>query len=319
MKNIKEALKIVFFGTPEFASFCLQELFSNGFIIKGVVTAPDRKAGRGKKFKKSAVKNYAEINGFPIYQPENLKSVEFVKDLRKIGADAFVVVAFRMLPKLVWSIPNLGTINLHASLLPNYRGAAPINWVLINGEESTGVTTFLINEQIDTGLILMQKEIFISKTDNMETLSNKLLNIGAQILIKTLLGLKKKLITPVFQKPSGNEKLAFKLTKENTMINWDNSLEQIKNFVRGLSPYPGAWTNLIVNGSSQRIKIFEAEPVFETHPHATNLIVIKGNKIYISHTEGFLNCKEIQIPNKRRMDAKTLLNGYKFPKDSSVL
>ena len=145
--------------------------------------------------------------------------------------------------------------------MPNYRGAAPINWVLINGERLTGVTTFLINEQIDTGSILMQKEIFISKNDNTETLSNKLLNIGAPLLIKTLLGLKKKLIIPISQKPLGNEKLAFKLTKENTMINWDNSLKQIKNFVRGLSPYPGAWTNLIVNGSSQRIKIFEAEPV----------------------------------------------------------
>ena len=318
MENIKEALKIVFFGTPEFARFCLQELFSNGFIIKAVVTAPDRKAGRGKKLKKSAVKNYAENNGFPIYQPENLKSVEFVKNLKKISADAFVVVAFRMLPKLVWSIPNLGTINLHASLLPNYRGAAPINWVLINGEESTGVTTFLINEQIDTGLILMQKEIFISKTDNTETLSNKLLKIGAPLIIKTLLGLKKKITVPVSQKPSGNEKLAFKLTKENTMINWNNSLEQIKNFVRGLSPYPGAWTNLIANESSEKIKIFEADIIYETHSYPTNLILIKRKKIYITHKEGFLNCIEIQLPNKRRMNATALLNGYKFSTNSSV-
>ena len=318
MVNYKNPLKIVFFGTPEFARFCLQELFSNGFIIKAVVTVPDRKAGRGNKYKKSAVKSYAENNGFLIFQPENLKSVEFVKDLRKIGADAFVVVAFRMLPKVVWNIPDLGTINLHASLLPNYRGAAPINWVLINGERLTGVTTFLINEQIDTGSILMQKEILISENDNAESLSDKLLKIGISILIRTLLNLKKKIIYQYAQKLLGNEKLAFKLTKENTMINWDNSLKQIKNFVRGLSPYPGAWTNLIANESSQKIKILEADIIYETHSYPTNLILIKRKKIYITHKEGFLNCIEIQLPNKRRMNATALLNGYKFSVNSSV-
>ena len=304
MVNYKNPLKIVFFGTPEFARFCLQELFNKGFIIKAVVTVPDRKAGRGNKYRKSAVKNYAENNGFLIFQPENLKSVEFVSNLRNIGADAFVVVAFRMLPKVVWNIPDLGSINLHASLLPNYRGAAPINWALINGERFTGVTTFLINEQIDTGSILMQKEISISENDNAEKLSNKLLKIGISILIKTLLNLKEKIISPNAQKPIGNEKLAIKLTKENTMINWNNSLKQIKNFVRGLSPYPGAWTNLIANVSSEKIKIFEAEPIYETHSYPTNLILIKRKKIYITHKEGFLNCIEIQLPNKR-MDANS--------------
>lgn len=318
MVNYKNPLKIVFFGTPEFARFCLQELFSKGFIIKAVVTVPDRKAGRGNKYKKSAVKSYAENNGFLIFQPKNLKSVEFIKDLRRIGADAFVVVAFRMLPKVVWNIPDLGSINLHASLLPNYRGAAPINWALINGEKFTGVTTFLINEQIDTGSILMQKEILISENDNAESLSDKLLKIGISILIKTLLNLKEKIISPNAQKLSGNEKLAIKLTKENTMINWNNSLKQIKNFVRGLSPYPGAWTNLIANESSEKIKIFEADIIYETHSYPTNLILIKRKKIYITHKEGFLNCIEIQLPNKRRMNATALLNGYKFSTNSSV-
>ena len=318
MVNSKDPLKIIFFGTPEFARFCLQELFNNGFIIKAVVTVPDRKAGRGKMYRKSAVKNYAENNGFLIFQPENLKSTEFVNNLRNIGADAFVVVAFRMLPKVVWNIPELGTINLHASLLPNYRGAAPINWVLINGERLTGVTTFLINEQIDTGSILMQKEISIGKNDNTEKLSDKLLKIGAPLLIKTLYSLKKKIIVPITQKPLGNEKLAFKLTKENTMINWDNSLKQIKDFVRGLSPYPGAWTNLIFNSSSQRIKIFDAEPVYDTHSYPINQILVKSKKIYITHPEGFLNCKEIQLPNKRRMDAAAFLNGHKSLVDSTV-
>ena len=318
MVNYKNPLKIVFFGTPEFARFCLQELLSKGFIIKAVVTVPDRKAGRGNKYKKSAVKSYAENNGFLIFQPKNLKSIEFIKDLRTIGADAFVVVAFRMLPKVVWNIPDLGSINLHASLLPNYRGAAPINWALINGEKFTGVTTFLINEQIDTGSILMQKEILISESDNVESLSNKLLKIGISILIKTLLNLKEKIISPNAQKPIGNEKLAIKLTKENTMINWNNSLKQIKNFVRGLSPYPGAWTNLIANESSEKIKIFEADIIYETHSYPTNLILIKRKKIYITHKEGFLNCIEIQLPNKRRMNATALLNGYKFSANSSV-
>ena len=318
MVNYKNPLKIVFFGTPEFARFCLQELFSKGFIIKAVVTVPDRKAGRGNKYKKSAVKSYAENNGFLIFQPKNLKSVEFIKDLRRIGADAFVVVAFRMLPKVVWNIPDLGSINLHASLLPNYRGAAPINWALINGEKFTGVTTFLINEQIDTGSILMQKEILISENDNAESLSDKLLKIGISILIKTLLNLKEKIISPNAQKLSGNEKLAIKLTKQNTMINWNNSLKQIKNFVRGLSPYPGAWTNLIANESSEKIKILEADIIYETHSYPTNLILIKRKKIYITHKEGFLNCIEIQLPNKRRMNATALLNGYKFSTNSSV-
>ena len=318
MVNSKDPLKIIFFGTPEFARFCLQELFNNGFIIKAVVTVPDRKAGRGKMYRKSAVKNYAENNGFLIFQPENLKSIEFVNNLKNIGADAFVVVAFRMLPKVVWNIPKLGTINLHASLLPNYRGAAPINWVLINGERLTGVTTFLINEQIDTGSILMQKEISIGKNDNTEKLSNKLLNKGAPLLIRTLYSLKKKKIIPIPQKPLGNEKLAFKLTKDNTMINWDNSLEQIKNFVRGLSPYPGAWTNIIVNSSSQKIKIFDAEPVYDIHSYAINQILVKSKKIFITHQEGFLNCKEIQLPNKRRMDAAAFLNGNKSLKGSTV-
>ena len=223
-----------------------------------------------------------------------------------------------MLPKVVWNIPELGTINLHASLLPNYRGAAPINWVLINGERLTGVTTFLINEQIDTGSILMQKEISIRKNDNTEKLSDKLLNIGAPLLIKPLYSLKKKIIVPITQKPLGNEKLAFKLTKENTMINWDNSLKQIKNFVRGLSPYPGAWTNLIVNEFISENKNFDAEPVYDTHSYAINQILVKSKKIYITHPEGFLNCKEIQLPNKRRMDAAAFLNGNKSLVDSTV-
>ena len=318
MLNSKDPLKIVFFGTPKFARFCLEELLNNGFIIKAVVTIPDRKAGRGNMYRKSEVKKYAENNGLLIFQPENLKSIEFVSNLRNIDADVFVVVAFRMLPKVVWNIPELGTINLHASLLPNYRGAAPINWVLINGERLTGVTTFLINEQIDTGSILMQKEIPISENDNTEKLSNKLLNIGAPLLIRTLYNLKKKIIVPISQKPLGNEKLAFKLTKDNTMINWDNSLEQIKNFVRGLSPYPGAWTNLIDNSSTQKLKIFNAEPVYDAHSYPVNQILVKSKKIYISHPEGYLNCIEIQLPNKRRMNATALLNGYKFSTNSSV-
>ena len=319
MVNFKDPLKIVFFGTTEFARFCLKELFSNGFIIKAVVTAPDRKGGRGNRYRKSAVKDYAENNGFLIFQPENLKSIEFLKDLRNIGADTFVVVAFRMLPKVVWSIPEFGTINLHASLLPNYRGAAPINWVLINGEELTGVTTFLINEQIDTGLILMQKEISIDKNDNAETLNNKLLNLGAPLMIKTLLNHKKKIIVPKVQKPNGNERSAPKLTKDNTMIDWENTLEQIYNFVRGLNPHPGAWTNLRANNLLQKIKIFQAEVIYETHSYQTNFLLIKDNQIYITHKQGFLNCIEIQLPNKRRMNGRALLNGYKFSTNTTVL
>ncbi|MDB4612221.1 methionyl-tRNA formyltransferase [Flavobacteriaceae bacterium] len=311
--------KIIFFGTPEFAQFCLEKLVAEGFPILAVVTAPDRKSGRGKKINASAVKIYSEAQQLPILQPENLKDPSFSEHLKKLSPDIQVVVAFRMLPMVVWQVPSVGTINLHASLLPNYRGAAPINWVLINGESKTGVTTFLINEQIDTGSILLQKEIEIETEDTLGVLHNKLLSIGAPLIIETLIGLTEKSLLPQAQQITGNEKEAPKLTSENTCLNWNDSLVNLVNKIRGLSPYPGAWSFYSNKGEEGRIKIFMASALHESHSDSLGTILIKENKILIATKEGYLNCIEVQLPNKKRMSAAALLNGYSFDQNARVL
>jgi len=231
--NKKQTLpKIIFYGTPEFARFCLEKLVVEGFPILAVVTAPDRKAGRGKKMNASAVKVYSEEQNLPLLQPENLKDPSFVAALKNLAPEIQVVVAFRMLPKVVWQVPKLGTINLHASLLPNYRGAAPINWVLINGETNTGVSTFIINELIDTGALLLQKEIPINEEDTVGLLHDALLSLGAPLIVETLVGLMNNSLKPIQQQLSGDEKEAPKLTSENTRINWNDSLKVIINKIR---------------------------------------------------------------------------------------
>ena len=311
--------KIIFFGTPEFARFCLEKLVNDGFSILAVVTAPDRKAGRGKKIKSSAVKIYSEEQKLTILQPENLKDSSFIDQLIRIAPDVQVVVAFRMLPKLVWQIPNLGTINLHASLLPNYRGAAPINWVLINGEIKTGVTTFIINQQIDTGGILLQSGITIRENENVKTLHDRLLAIGAPLIVDTLIGLTENSLTPKYQQMIGDENIAPKLTPENTCLNFNDSLTQLANKVRGLSPYPGAWSLFSNKGEEGRIKIIKSSSEYLTHTNTVGQICIKEGKILIATQEGYLNCLEIQLPNKKRMSSEALLNGYSFDKNAMIL
>ena len=319
MNNNKNILSVVFFGTPEFARFCLQYLIERSFNIRGVVTAPDKKKGRGKKLKSSAVKIFSEKKGLKIFQPLNLKNSVFIKQLHDLDADVFVVVAFRMLPKIVWSIPQLGTINLHASLLPNYRGAAPINWVLINGESLTGVTTFLIDEKIDTGAILMQDKISIKDYENAGDIHDKLLHIGAPLIIKTLINLNKGNLRPKKQNLLKNLNKAPKLTSQNTRINWSMNLLQINNLIRGLSPFPGAWSEFSINNEIIRIKIFIAKIIIKNHDYKINSIIVQDGNIYISHKDGLLNCIEIQLSNKKRMTAKALLNGYIFPKNTFIL
>tara|TARA_A100001011_G_scaffold345834_1_gene381813 strand:+ start:124 stop:1086 length:963 start_codon:yes stop_codon:yes gene_type:complete len=310
---------IVFFGTPEFASYCLEALLNAKFKVLSVVTVPDRKAGRGKKLTSSAVKKVAESYGISILQPTNLKAPEFISNLIDLKAEAFVVVAFRMLPKVVWSFPKLGTINLHASLLPNYRGAAPINWVLINGEQKTGITTFLIDNNIDSGSILLKKEVIIELAENAGTLHDKLLYYGAPLLIQTIMGVKSGKIKPIEQDILKFESKAPKLTDENTRLDWGNDLKMLKNKIRGLSPYPGAWSFFKNNGIIKRFKILKAEIIFEKHIHPLNQILIKQNQIFITNSQGYLNCLEIQLPNKKKMSVKALLNGYKFTLDACVL
>jgi len=310
---------LVFFGTPEFASYCLNALLNSNFKVLSVVTAPDKKAGRGKKLTSSAVKHFAKSKGLTILQPTNLKSPKFISQLIELNADVFVVVAFRMLPRVVWSSPKLGTINLHASLLPNYRGAAPINWVLINGEEKTGVTTFFIDEKIDSGSLLLQKEVLIDPLENAATLHDKLLDLGAHLIIETLKEINSGILTAKKQNISKLKFQAPKLNIENTKLEWGCKLKIINNKIKGLSPYPGAWSFFENNGIRGRLKIFSAEIIYEEHLFPINKILIKEHKIYITGAEGYLNCLEIQLPNKKRMTAKSLLNGYKFDPNSRVL
>lgn len=310
---------LVFFGTPTFASYCLKALLEKDFPVLAVVTAPDRKAGRGKKLKASAVKALAQEYGLPILQPANLKDPKFVTQLAVLKAKIFIVVAFRMLPRLVWEIPPLGTVNLHASLLPNYRGAAPINWVLIHGEVKTGVTTFLINEQIDTGAILLQKEVAIESSENAGSLHDKLLQAGAPLIIETIKNLAKGSIISKTQQLIGEEHEAPKLSSENTQLDWKLPLEKLRNKIRGLNPSPGAWSFFENNRKQERLKLFDVEIVYKSHTHPIGKILVESDKIFIANSEGLLSCLEIQLPNKKRMSAKALLNGYKFDVKARVL
>ena len=301
--------KIIFFGTPPFALSCLEKVVEEKFNLVAVVTAPDRPAGRGRKIKSSEVKHFAEANNIPMLQPANLKAPEFLKQLNELVPDLMVIVAFRMLPREVWSIPPLGTFNLHASLLPNYRGAAPINWSIINQEKYSGVTTFFINEEIDSGAILLQEKVDIETQDTAGSLHDKLAKKGSKLICNTIRGILKGSITPQKQEVRGTEKAAPKLNKENIFIDWDQPLDAIQAKIKGLSPYPGAKFNWIEEDKKSIIKIFKAEMVKENHPFDPKKVIIRDHKILITHPTGFLNCIILQFPNKKQMNATDLLNG----------
>ncbi len=304
--------KIIFFGTTPFAVSCLEKVVEEKFNIVAVVTPPDRPAGRGRKIKSSAVKHFVEAKNIPVLQPANLKAPEFLKQLIELEPDLMVVVAFRMLPKEVWSIPSLGTFNLHASLLPDYRGAAPINWSIINQEKHSGVTTFFINEEIDSGAILLQEKVDIETQDTAGSLHDKLAKKGSKLICNTIRGILKGSISPKKQEVKGSEKAAPKLNKENIFIDWDQPLDVIQAKIRGLSPYPGAKFNWIEDDKKSIIKIFKAEIVKENHPFDPKKVIIKNHKILITHPKGFLNCIILQFPNKKQMNAIDLLNGNSF-------
>ena len=311
-------LKILFFGTPSFAKTCLEELIIKEYDICGVITSPDKKSGRGLKLKKSIVKVFSEENKLKIFQPENLKNKKFLKEIKELKADIGVVVAFRKIPKELWEIPNFGTFNLHASLLPNYRGAAPINWSIKKKEKFTGVTTFLINDNIDSGDLLLQEKISIDHNENAGSLHDKLAIIGKNIIIKTidLFPLKFK---PKKQIIIGNENIAPKLTRENTKIDWSNTLEDIYNKIRGLSPSPGAWTFLVSGKENIIFKIFKAstEPLIDEN--ADNEIIIIKKNLFVKHSDGLLKLEIVQLPNKKIMQTSSLLNGFSFKSGSKVI
>lgn len=311
MKN----LRIVFMGTPEFAVATLGSLLMNGFNVVGVVTVPDKPAGRGRKISKSAVKEFAEFSHLPIFQPENLKDEGFVSELKSLNADLFIVVAFRMLPEVVWRIPASGTINLHASLLPDYRGAAPINHAIINGETITGVTTFLIDDKIDTGKILLREEIQIFPFENAGDLHDRLMKHGALLVIRTISQIAENKIKPLSQqnliKPGEAPKLAPKIHPKDCIIDWKKDPVTIHNLIRGLAPYPCAKSFLSNETSTYSFKIFESQPEITEHNFKPGLIISDGKHyIRIACKNGFINIANLQLEGKNRMSSVEFLRGF---------
>lgn len=310
-------MRIVFMGTPDFAVASLDRIKNAGIEIAGVITAPDKPAGRGKKIHFSAVKNYALEHNLPnLLQPTNLKDEGFTQELKSLEADLFAVVAFRMLPETVWAMPPKGTINLHASLLPQYRGAAPINWAVINGETETGASTFFIEKEIDTGKIIDQVKIDISEFDTAGTVHDKLMNSGADLLVKTILSIERGEAKAMNQDDvslTSELKAAPKLFKETCKIDWTKSSLEIHNLIRGLSPYPAAWTDLTANNNPTTAKIFESEYEISSNKEEPGTIISDNNKLLkIATIDGYIIIKEIQLAGKKRMATEDLLRGTKF-------
>jgi len=313
-----EELKIVFMGTPEFAVASLDALVKAGCNIVGVVTAPDKPAGRGMKLTQSAVKQYAVEHGLNVLQPEKLKSPAFLEELKNLNADLQVVVAFRMLPEVVWNMPPMGTINVHGSLLPQYRGAAPINWAVINGEKETGVTTFKLKHEIDTGDILLQERFVIGEDETAGEVHDKMKMIGAALLVKTVKGLAEGTLKEVPQddyrstvngQPSTEIKHAPKIFTETCKIDWSKSAEEIHNLVRGLSPFPGALTSL----HNKILKVYRTKKEIASHKDAPGAISTDGKSfIKFSCKDGFIHILDLQLEGKKRMNVEDFLRGYRF-------
>ena len=313
MKN-----NIIFMGTPGFAVKSLDFLLKKNIKISHVITSPDKRSGRGLKMNTSEVKIYSDFNNIKVLQPENLSDLDFIKQIKKINPILIVVVAFKKLPSILFEIPKYGTINLHASLLPDYRGAAPINWCLMNNEKYTGVSIIKINEKIDYGNILMQEKVLIDKDEDFETLKNKLSLIGSKILHKTIDLIIKNKIKGKKQVISKDNKQAPKLTSKNTRINWESSIDSIIGKIRGLTPKPGAWTILFNDKNEIRMKILKARPLNYSKTNSKNNLSIQDKKIFISTRNGEIECDIIQLENKKAMTAKDMVNGYKFSSNCYV-
>lgn len=311
-------LRIVFMGTPDFAVATLKTLVKHNYNIVGVITAPDKPAGRGQKLNESAVKQYAISQNLTVLQPTNLKNDDFLNELTQLNANLQIVVAFRMLPKVVWQMPEYGTFNLHASLLPNYRGAAPINWAIINGETKTGVSTFFIDEKIDTGDMILQDSIAINPEENAGSLHDKLMHIGSELVIKTVKLIQQDSAKTIPQTESSDIKTAYKLDRDNCKIDWNDSLENIYNLIRGLSPYPAAWCILINGNDTLDIKIYAADKEYASHNYSTGTIISTKKELKVAVSKGYIIIKEIKLPGKRTMDIKSLLNGYHFEADAKM-
>lgn len=310
----KRDLRIIYMGTPEFAVPSLDILVQNNINVVAIITAPDKPAGRGNKAQKLPLKDYAIENNIPLLQPTNLKNPEFLEELRSFNANLQIVVAFRMLPETVWNMPEYGTFNLHASLLPNYRGAAPINWAVINGETETGCTTFFLKHQIDTGDIIMQYKEPVLAEDNVGSLYERLMNNGADLVLKSVQQIENDEVVLTPQKVLPETKEAPKIFKETCEIDWTKNSIEIHNFVRGLSPYPCAWTTLL----EKNCKIYATEILTEEqeseleNPENKNILTDNKKYVYLKTGDGFISIKEIQLQGKKRMDIESFLRGNKF-------
>jgi methionyl-tRNA formyltransferase len=313
---------IVFMGTPRFAVPSLDILIQNGYPVKAVVTAVDKPSGRGLKIRESDVKRAAIASGIPVLQPPNLKDEGFERKLRELSADLYIVVAFRMLPENVWSIPPMGTVNLHASLLPSYRGAAPVNHAIINGEKVSGVTTFLIEKDIDTGKILLQEKVQITETDTAGTLHDRLMFIGSGLVLRTVEAITQGEVEPISQdqiQVPGDLPLAPKISKTDCRINWTEPVGKIYDFVRGLNPYPAAWTILHSSDRSVKLKIFEVEKIEGTRYASPGRVVVIKNDLVIGAGDGSVVVRKIQAEGKKLMSGSEFVKGFRPAQEASCL
>lgn len=313
-----EKLRIVFMGTPEFAVGILDTIIKNNYEIAGVITAADKPAGRGQKIKYSAVKEYALRQNLIILQPTNLKDENFLLELKALKANLQIIVAFRMLPRVVWEMPEYGTFNLHASLLPNYRGAAPINWAIINGEQKTGVTTFYIDDTIDTGAMILSSEIEMNEEENVGILHDRLMHLGSETVLKTIQLIQTKNVITRIQENTNTIKTANKLVKENCKIDWSKTAREIHNLIRGLSPYPAAWCLFKDNDQEWIVKIYVSKIIIEEHYEKNGKIITTKKDIKIAVNSGFIDILILQFPGKRKMTAFELLNGMSFSNNAIV-
>ena len=314
---MEEKLRIIFFGTPEFAVASLDMLVKNGYDVVGIVTAPDKPAGRGLELKMSAVKEYAHSKNLTVLQPENLKSEDFLNQLKELKPNLGIVVAFRKLPREVWSMPVRGTFNLHASLLPHYRGAAPINWAIINGEKESGVTTFFLDDDIDTGKIIFRAKENIKEDDTAGDLYERLMKDGCDLILKTVRAIESGTYTPEDQasllKPNEKIKLAPKIFKDDCKINWKKKAVDVHDFIRGLSPYPTAWTEIKKENEILSLKIFRSSKEITEHSHEIGSIHTDGKSfLKIAVKEGFINLLDLQLAGRKKMNIEEFLRGFSF-------
>ncbi len=313
-----EKLRIVFMGTPEFAVGILDTILHNNYEVVGVITAADKPAGRGQKIKYSAVKEYALAHNLHLLQPTNLKDESFLAELKALNANLQIVVAFRMLPEVVWKMPSLGTFNLHASLLPNYRGAAPINWAIINGETKTGVTTFFIDDKIDTGAMILNAETAVGANESAGELHDRLMELGSETVIQTLRLVEKGSVITTVQEDNDEIKTAYKLNKENCKIDWNKPAIDIHNLIRGLSPYPAAWCFISDKGEEWNVKIYQSSIITESHSLAIGQLVSTKKELKIAVANGFIQIESIQFPGKKKMNTAEFLNGIQFTADAKA-